>query len=164
MAQFDALPMILEPHIKKKTTNFCELSVQGSMCALCCEIKWMNLTSAILDFAVRLYVASKLSKHLSKCLPRMREFFLRRMKISEAVCKCDWHNVRSYLFFNVRTFHVQWPLHFVNGYRENLGTLNDWGSHTTTFWTQTHVSNSNEKNVRSKIGSKYQTCLISSYW
>ncbi len=27
--QFDALLAILEPHIKKKTINFCELSVQG---------------------------------------------------------------------------------------------------------------------------------------
>ncbi len=31
MAQFDALLEILESHIKKKTTNFCELSVQGSL-------------------------------------------------------------------------------------------------------------------------------------
>ncbi len=58
MAQFDALIVILEPHIKKKTTNFCELSVQESICALCCETKWMNLTIAILDFGVRLYGGS----------------------------------------------------------------------------------------------------------
>ncbi len=74
MAQFDALLAILEPHIKKKTTNFCELSVQGSIySALCCEMKWMNLTIAILDFGVRFYGGSELSKHLSKCLPRMRK-------------------------------------------------------------------------------------------
>ncbi len=30
--------------------------------------------------------------------------FLRQTKVSEAVCKRDWHNVRSYLFFNVRKF------------------------------------------------------------
>ncbi len=30
-AQFDALLAILEPHIKKKTTKICELSVQGSL-------------------------------------------------------------------------------------------------------------------------------------
>jgi len=30
--------------------------------------------------------------------------FLWQTKVSEAVCKRDWHNVRSYLFFNVRTF------------------------------------------------------------
>ncbi len=67
VAQFDALLVILEPHIKKKTTNFCELSVQGSIySALCCETKWINLTIAILDFGVRLYGGSELSKHLSK--------------------------------------------------------------------------------------------------
>ncbi len=48
MAQFDALLVILEPHIKKKTTNFCELGVQGSIySALCCETKWMNLTISL---------------------------------------------------------------------------------------------------------------------
>ncbi len=74
MAQFDALLAILEPHIKKKTTNFCELSVQGSIYnALCCETKWMNLTIATLDFGVRLYGGSELSKHLSKCLLQMRK-------------------------------------------------------------------------------------------
>ncbi len=31
VTQFDAVLAILEPHIKKKTTNFCELSVQGSV-------------------------------------------------------------------------------------------------------------------------------------
>ncbi len=74
VAQFDALLAMLEPHIKKKTINFCELSVQGSIySALCCEMKWINLTIAILDFGVRLYGGSELSKHLSKCLPRMRK-------------------------------------------------------------------------------------------
>ncbi len=67
MAQFDALLVMLESHIKRKTTNFCELHVQGSIySALCCEMKWMNLTIAILDFGVRLYGGSELPKHLSK--------------------------------------------------------------------------------------------------
>ncbi len=75
--------------------------------ALCCETKCMNLTIAILDFGVRLYGCSELSKHLSKCLPRMRKtlkyIFLWWRKISEAVCKKhDWHNVTSYLFFNMQ--------------------------------------------------------------
>ncbi len=62
---------ILEPHIKRKTTNFCELSVQGSIySALSCEMKWMNLTIAILDFGITLYGGSELSKHVSKCLLR----------------------------------------------------------------------------------------------
>ncbi len=73
MAQFDALLAILEPHITRKTTSFCELSVQGSLCALCCEMKWMNLTIAILDFGVCLYGSSELSKHLSKCSLQMRK-------------------------------------------------------------------------------------------
>ncbi len=62
MAQFDALLAILEPHIKRKTTSFCELCVQGSICALCCEMKWMNLTIIILDFGIRLYTDGKTQK------------------------------------------------------------------------------------------------------
>ncbi len=69
MAQFDALLAIIEPHIKKKTTNYCELSEQESIySALCCEMKWMNLTIAILDFGVRLYGGSELSKTPLKML------------------------------------------------------------------------------------------------
>ncbi len=34
-------------------------------------------------------------------------FFFWRMKVSEAVCKRDWLNVRSYLFFNVWKFRTQ---------------------------------------------------------
>ncbi len=97
MAQFDALLAILEPHIKRKTTNFCELCVQGSIySALCCEIKWMNLTIAMLYFGIRLYGGSELSKHLSKCLPRMRKthltrsnFFFMSDENFGAVCKRD---------------------------------------------------------------------------
>ncbi len=33
--------------------------------------------------------------------------FFWRTKVSEAVCKRDCHNVRSYLFFNVRKFRTQ---------------------------------------------------------
>ncbi len=77
VAQFDALLAILEPHIKKKTTNFCELSVQGSIySALCWEMKWMWkwMKFTILDVGVRLYGGSELLKHLSKhLLLRMRK-------------------------------------------------------------------------------------------
>ncbi len=41
--------------------------------ALFSEMKWMNLTFAFLDFGVQLYGGSELSKHLSKCLLRMRK-------------------------------------------------------------------------------------------
>ncbi len=46
-------PAILESHIKRKTTNICELSVQGSTYSnLCCEMKRMNLTIVILNFSI----------------------------------------------------------------------------------------------------------------
>ncbi len=94
MAQFDALLAILEPHIKKKTTNFCELRVQGSIySALCCETKWINLTIAILDFGVRFYGGSERSKHLSKCSPRMR--------------KTQKNQTRSEFFYDGRKFRRQ---------------------------------------------------------
>ncbi len=35
-----------------------------------------------------------------------------RTKVSEALCKRDWHNVRSYLFFNVRNFRTQCAMTF----------------------------------------------------
>ncbi len=72
--RFDALLAILEMHIKRKTSNFCELGVQGPIySALCCEVKWMNLTIVIQDFGVRLHGGFELSKRLSKCFPRMRK-------------------------------------------------------------------------------------------
>ncbi len=59
-------------------------------------------------------------QNTSKCLLRVRKtpkiepdpnFFTTGENFGE--CKRDWHNVRSYLFFNVRTFRtkigVQWP-------------------------------------------------------
>ncbi len=38
--------------------------------------------------------------------------FLWQTKVSEAVCKRDWHNVRSYLFFNVLKFRTQCTMAF----------------------------------------------------
>ncbi len=35
--------------------------------------------------------------------------FFWRTKVSEAVCKRDWHNMRSYLFFNMRKFQTFRP-------------------------------------------------------
>ncbi len=35
------------------------------------------------------------------------QFFLWRTKLSEAVCKSDWQNLRLYLFFNVRNFRMK---------------------------------------------------------
>ncbi len=69
-------------------------SVQGSIySALCCEMKWMNLIIAILDFGVRFFCGSELSKHFSKYLLQMRK--TEKIKpetnclMTEAVCKRD---------------------------------------------------------------------------
>ncbi len=43
--------------------------------------------------------------------------FFWRTKVSEAVRKRDWHNVRSYLFFNVRKFRTQCAETFSYGKR-----------------------------------------------
>ncbi len=73
MAQFDASDT-RATYIKKKkkrppisVNSVCKIYIQ------CCEMKWMNLTIAILDFGVRLYGGSELSKRFSKCLLRMRK-------------------------------------------------------------------------------------------
>ncbi len=71
MAQFDALLEILEPHIKKKTTNFCEQCVRIYIQSYVLRDEVDELTIAILEFSVHLYGGSELSKRLSKCLPRM---------------------------------------------------------------------------------------------
>ncbi len=73
----------------------------------------MNLTIAILDFGIRLQVRWLWT--VKKCLPRCEKLkksnpiwiFLWLTKMSEAVCKRDWQDVRLYLFFNVRTFRTK---------------------------------------------------------
>ncbi len=64
-----------------------------------------------LDLSVRLYGGSELSKTELKMLSTNAKnaknpilIFLWRMAISYAVCKHDWQNVRSYLFFNMQKF------------------------------------------------------------
>ncbi len=60
----------------------------GPYSALCCETKWLNLTIAILDFGIRLYCGSELSKLLAKCFLQMRtksEFFYNGWKCG---CSC----------------------------------------------------------------------------
>ncbi len=100
VAQFDALLAELEPCIKK-TTDFCELCVQGSICsALFCKMKWVNLTIAILDFGACLYGGSERSKHLSKCLLRMRQNvtrynFFYDVRIFRRQCVQDWQSSSS---------------------------------------------------------------------
>ncbi len=73
----------------------------------------LKLQSEIWNFPMRFSIFFFRIRHpfLSKCLLRMRKcrksnlihfFFFFMMKVSEAVCKHDWHNMMSYLFFNVR--------------------------------------------------------------
>ncbi len=55
---------------------------------------------------------AQLSKHFSKWQKCQK--IKPDTKVSEAVCRCDWHNVRSYLFFLTCEhfgLSVQGPLH-----------------------------------------------------
>ncbi len=92
-----------------------------------CAARWSGWTWH-LDFGVRFYGGSELSKHLSKCLPRMRK--RKKSKISEAACKRDWHNVRSYLFFNVQKFRTKNSDSLCNGLNSPPffleGTSGEW--------------------------------------
>ncbi len=122
VSQFDALLAILEPHIKKKTTNFCELRVQGSIYTVLCAARWSGWTWQspfwILAFsctvALNCQNTSQNACHgCEKCKKSNPiRIFLWRMKILEAVCKRDWHNVRLYLFFKVRKFQTQCAMAF----------------------------------------------------
>ncbi len=42
-----------------------------------------------------------------KIEPGLFLFFLGRTKVSEAVGKCYWHNVRSFLVFNMRKVRMR---------------------------------------------------------
>jgi len=53
-------------------------------------------------------------------------FILWRMKVLEAVCKCVWHNVRSYLVFNINiTFNGKMNLMqaFINDHEQSVNSL-----------------------------------------
>ncbi len=111
VAQIDALLAILEPYLKRRPQMSVNSVYKDLYSALCCETKWMNLTIANLDFGVCLYGGSELSKHLSKCLLRMRKsrtsidwsnFFFWWTKILEAVCKCDWQHEVVFIFQRVK--------------------------------------------------------------
>ncbi len=76
----------------------------------------MNLTISILDFGVPLYGGSELSKHLSKCLLRMRKtqdietnpnFIYDGRNFRRHSVNVIDKNVRSYLFFSVQTFRTK---------------------------------------------------------
>ncbi len=79
------------------------------------ETEWIKVTK----FSRAFFCFRIPHPFLSKCMLRMRKrrksnliwIFLWRTKVSEAVCKCDWHNVRSNLFLMCENFGlgVQWP-------------------------------------------------------
>ncbi len=59
-----------------------------------------------------------------KIKPGPIRFFLCRTKVSQTVCKHDWYNIRSYLFFNEWTFQTQcamvlshWIIHPIDPFR-----------------------------------------------
>ncbi len=47
------------------------------------------------------------AKHATKIEPDFDSAVCKLFTISEAVCKRDWQNVRSYLFFNMQTFRMK---------------------------------------------------------
>ncbi len=52
VSQFDDLLAILEPHIKKKTTNFCEVSVQGSIYSRAAQLIEFLIAITIMDATI----------------------------------------------------------------------------------------------------------------
>ncbi len=75
----------------------------------------MNLTINILVFGIQ--NCQNTSQNASYGCEKCRKsnpiwIFLWRTKVSEAVCKRDWHNMRSYLFFNVQKFRTQCAMAF----------------------------------------------------
>ncbi len=116
VAQFDALLVILVPHIKKKTTNFCELGVHGSLrCfVLRDEVDELdNRHSGFWRSIVRwLWIVKTPLKMLAtdakNAENRTRsEFFYDGRKFRRQCVNVIDDNVRSYLFFNVRKFRTQ---------------------------------------------------------
>ncbi len=72
----------------------------------------MNLTIAILDFGVRLYGDSELSKHLSKCLLMMKKKKKKKKELNPIpfffmTSKVSAHRVSKKL--SMRFFHIHNP-------------------------------------------------------
>ncbi len=60
-------------------------------------------------FCIRYPFLSKCLLQMQKCrkLNLIPNFVLWWTKVLKAVCECDWHMVRSYLFFNMQTFRTR---------------------------------------------------------
>ncbi len=114
VAQFDAIA-ILEPRIKKRPPLSLN-SIDGRWS----EWTWQS-SFWILTFACMVALnCQKASQNACYGCEKQLEpdpIFWGDRKISEAVCKRDWHNVRSYLFFNVRTFRTKISDSVCNGLR-----------------------------------------------
>ncbi len=119
VAQFDAFLAILEPHIKKKTTNFCEFKdhlariYYISCFVLQDEVNeldnhhsgfWRSLVRWFWTVKTPLKMLATAAKNTKN--QTRSDFFLWWTKIPDEVCKRDWYNVRSYLFFNMWTFRT----------------------------------------------------------
>ncbi len=100
-------------------TNF-TLEMEGQIERIA-FLRSLHTESEIWNFVFFRIRHPSLSKYLSRMRKRRKSnlvrIFLWRMKVLEAVCKRDWHNVRLYLFFNVQkhldencVLSVQWPL------------------------------------------------------
>ncbi len=106
VAQFNALLAILEPRIKKKTTHFCELGVQGSLQCFVLRDEvdeldnsgfWRSLVRWLWIVKTPLKMCATDAKNAENLTLSKKNLW--RTKVLEAVCKHDWHSVRSYLFF-----------------------------------------------------------------
>ncbi len=85
---------------------------------ICCEqiLEYKgHCTAWVPKFSNVFFCFFLLVMFLSKFLPRMQKhrksnlirMFFWRTKVSEAVSKRDWHNMRSYLFFNMQKFRME---------------------------------------------------------
>jgi len=97
--QFDALKLILEPCIEKKTTNLRGLIDPEQLWILVftCTVT-LNCQNTSQNACYRFEECRKF---------QLIWIFLWRMKVSEAVCKHNWHDVRSYLFFTMQKFRTR---------------------------------------------------------
>ncbi len=89
VTQFDALLVILEPLIKKKTTNFCELSVQESLHC----------------FVLRDEVDELDNRHSG-----FWRSFVRWLWIVKTPLKMLATDAKNTLFFNVRKIQTQYAM------------------------------------------------------
>ncbi len=81
--------------------------------------------------------------------------FFWQTKVSEAVCKRDWHNVRSYLFFNVRKFRTK--------ISDSVFRDLSWMNVTKSFRVVFQPKNQKEKKSQNMLSMKKITITIFFY-